>query len=104
MTSPHKIYPYSPPQTLTENLWQITGSLKLSIPRNMTVWRAPDGRLVLYSVIAMHEEGMRALEALGNPAYMVIPHKRHHLDAPLLQGALSRQFEPLPSRANPPMA
>jgi hypothetical protein len=82
MASPHRIYPYRPPQSLTENLWQVTGSLRFSIPRNMTVWRAPDGRLVLYSVVAMHEGGMRALEALGNPAYMVIPHKRHHMDAP----------------------
>jgi len=82
VTSPHRIFPYRPPLALGENLWQIAGSLKLAIPRNMTVWRAPDGRLVLYSVIAMHEEGMRALEALGHPAYVVIPHKRHHMDAP----------------------
>src|ERR1700690_1360883 len=78
----HAIYPYQPPRALDPNLGQVTGSLKLPIPRNMTVWRAPDGRLVLYSVIAMHEEGMGALEQLGRPAFMVIPHKRHHMDAP----------------------
>jgi hypothetical protein len=48
----------------------------------MTIYRLPDGRLVLYSVIAMHEEGMRALEALGAPAIMVMPHDRHQMDAP----------------------
>ncbi|MDB4979767.1 MAG: hypothetical protein JWM82_519 [Myxococcales bacterium] len=82
MSSPQKIYPYDPPRALAENLWQVTGSLPFPVPRNMTVWRAPDGRLVLYSVVAMHENGMRALEALGTPAYMVIPHLRHHMDAP----------------------
>ena len=78
----HPIYPYQPPRALADNLWQVEGSLKLPIPRNMTVWRAPDGRLVLYSVIAMHDEGMRRLEGLGTPAFMIIPHKRHHMDAP----------------------
>lgn len=78
----HRIFPYGPPQTLREDLWQVRGSLKLPVPRNMTIWRAPDGRLVLYSVIAMHEDGMRALEQLGRPAFMIIPHLRHHMDAP----------------------
>jgi hypothetical protein len=80
MNSP--IYPYLPPRALADNLWQVQGSLKVPIPRNMTVWRAADGRLVLYSVIAMHDEGMRVLEGLGKPAFMIIPHKRHHMDAP----------------------
>jgi hypothetical protein len=78
-----RIYPYEPPRALAPNLWQVKGSLKLAaIPRNMTVYRLPDGRLILYSVIAMHEEGMRALEALGTPAIMVMPHDRHQMDAP----------------------
>lgn len=76
------IYPYKPLRSLTDNLWQVEGSLRLPVPRNMTVWRAPDGRLVLYSVVAMYEQGMRALEALGTPAFMVIPHRRHRMDAP----------------------
>jgi hypothetical protein len=78
----HKIFPYHPPRALSENLWQVEGSLPLPVPRNMTIWRAPDGRLVLYSVVAMHDDGMRALDQLGRPAFMVIPHKRHHMDAP----------------------
>ena len=78
----HPIYPYGAPRQLSENLWQIAGSLPLPVPRNMTVVRTAQGELVLYSVIAMHEEGMRALEALGRPAVMVIPHRRHQMDAP----------------------
>lgn len=78
----YEIYPHQPPRTLADNLWQVEGTLRLPIPRNMTIWRAPDGRLVLYSVIAMREEGMRALERLGTPAIMVIPHRRHQMDAP----------------------
>ena len=77
------IYPYKPPIQLAPSLWQVEGSLKHPIvPRNMTVYRLADGRLVLYSVVAMHEDGMRALEALGTPAIMVMPHDRHQMDAP----------------------
>jgi hypothetical protein len=77
------IYSYEPPVQLASNLWQVTGSLKHPVvPRNMTVYRLGDGRLVLYSVVAMHEAGMRALEALGTPAFMVMPHDRHQMDAP----------------------
>jgi hypothetical protein len=78
-----KIFPYEPPRALAPNLWQVTGSLAMpGIPRNMTAYRLADGRLVLYSVIAMHEAGMRALEALGTPAVMIMPHDRHQMDAP----------------------
>lgn len=77
------IYAYGPPVPLASNLWQVTGALKRPIvPRNMTVYRLADGRLVLYSVVAMHEDGMRALELLGTPAFMVMPHDRHQMDAP----------------------
>lgn len=78
----HPIFPYGPPVALSGNLWQITGALSIPVPRNMTIVRTADGELVLYSVIAMHDDGMRALEALGKPAVMVIPHRRHQMDAP----------------------
>jgi hypothetical protein len=76
------IYPYGPPVSLAPNLWQVTGSLAIPVPRNMTIVRSPKGELALYSVIAMHEDGLRALEALGRPAVMIIPHRRHQMDAP----------------------
>src|SRR5437016_9762241 len=77
-----RIFRYGPPRAIMPDVWQIEGSLAMpGIPRNMTIHRIPDGRLVLYSVIAMHEHGMRALEALGDPAWMVIPHDRHQMDA-----------------------
>lgn len=76
------IYPYRPLQPLAANLWQVEGTLSNGLPRNMTVYRLSDGRLLLYSVVAMHDEGMAALEKLGRPAVMVMPHDRHGMDAP----------------------
>ncbi|HEX7603381.1 MAG TPA: hypothetical protein VF316_17300, partial [Polyangiaceae bacterium] len=101
MSQVQKIYPYRPPQALADNLWQVQGSLPFPVPRNMTVYRLPDGRLVLYSVVAMHEEGMRALEALGTPAIMIMPHDRHQMDAPFYKERYSalRVLAPDPSSA-----
>jgi len=77
-----EIYPYQPLKSLTANLWQVEGSLANGLPRNMTVYRLPDGGLLLYSVVAMRAADMEALEKLGRPAIMVMPHDRHQMDAP----------------------
>ena len=78
----HPIYSHGGPVPLAENVWQVTGSLKIPVPRNMTIVRGAQGELVLYSVIAMNAGGMGELEALGRPCVMVIPHRRHQMDAP----------------------
>lgn len=78
----HRIYPHGEPIALADNLWQVQGSLKFPVPRNMTVVRAATGQLIVYSAVALHEPGMRSLEALGAPAVLVIPHRRHQMDAP----------------------
>lgn len=86
----HPIYPHGGLAALADNLWQVRGSLKFPVPRNMTVLRASTGQLVLYSVVALHEAGMRSLEALGEPAVLVIPHRRHQMDAPFYKARYPR--------------
>lgn len=82
----HRIFPHSAPVQLAPNLWQVTGSFGVpGVPRNMTIVRSAQGELVLYSVIAMHDDGLRALEALGRPSVMVVPHRRHQMDAPFFK-------------------
>jgi hypothetical protein len=77
-----EIYPYHPLKSLATNLWQVEGTLANGLPRNMTVYRLADGRLLLYSVVAMHAADLEALEKLGRPAILVMPHDRHQMDAP----------------------
>jgi hypothetical protein len=55
--------------------------MSFPLPRNMIVYRLPDGALVLYSVVAMNEAGMKALEALGRPAILIVPNRGHLMDA-----------------------
>jgi hypothetical protein len=52
-----------------------------TLERRMTVVRLDDGRLVIYSAIALDEEQMRELEAFGAPAFLVVPNHLHRLDA-----------------------
>ncbi len=76
------IFPHGDLTELAPGLWQITGSLGRSpIPRNMVVYRLPDGGLLLHSVVALDEAGMAALEKLGRPALMVVPNGMHRADA-----------------------
>ncbi len=77
------VHPHGPLAPLADNLWQVTGSLPMGpLPRNMIVYRLPDGRLIIHSAIAMHEQGMAALEALGHPSVLIVPSGLHRLDAP----------------------
>jgi hypothetical protein len=99
MTIP--IYPYRPLKSLAANLWQVEGKLANGLPRNMTVYRLPDGRLLLYSVVAMHAADLEALEKLGRPAILVMPHDRHQMDAPFYKRRYPdlRVLAPEPRRA-----
>jgi hypothetical protein len=76
------ILPHGELEPLLPDLWRVVGTAPTPIPmpRSMYVWRMADRRLLLYSVIAMHDAGMRALEALGQPAVAVVPHPKHTRD------------------------
>jgi hypothetical protein len=78
----HRIFPHGAPKALADGVWQVKGSLPMPLPRNMTILRLADGGLLLYSAIAMDDAGLAALEALGRPAVMVVPHTDHLMDAP----------------------
>jgi hypothetical protein len=78
----HRFFPHGELSEIAPSLWQVEGSLPMPLKRNMKVYRLGDGQLVLYSVVAMDEAGMAALEALGKPAVMIAPHPIHILDAP----------------------
>lgn len=78
-----RVLPHGPIEKLSENLWWVTGTIKgMSLKRVMAVAKRSDGKLVIHSAIAMDEAQMRELEALGEPAYLVVPSHHHRIDAP----------------------
>src|SRR5882724_90295 len=74
--------PHEPLQQLAENLRWVRAPIPgVSIKRTMTVARLSDGRLVIWSAIALDEPSMQELEAWGTPAFLIVPSALHRLDA-----------------------
>lgn len=77
-----KVLPHRPLTQLADNLWHAEGDLPgMALKRRMVVVRLESGDLVLHNGIALDEEGMRLLESLGRPAWLVVPNGWHRLDA-----------------------
>ena len=87
MTKPMKEWTVLPHGKLTqvdEGLLTVVGELKMPLaefPRRMTVVRLDDGRLVVFSAIALDEPEMQQLEAYGEPAFLIVPNDLHRIDA-----------------------
>jgi hypothetical protein len=94
-----KIYPCGPPEKLADGIWLIRGNLSYPLHRNMVIIRLANGDLVLHSVIAMEEAGLRALEALGTPAYSIVPSVLHVMDAPFYKQRYPAMKQLAPSAA-----
>jgi hypothetical protein len=76
----HRIFPHGRPEPLSDGVWWVKGSLAYPLHRNMIVLRLPTGELLLHSVVALDEAGMKALEALGKPTYAIVPSTAHAMD------------------------
>ncbi|MDI1284273.1 MAG: hypothetical protein PSV46_07745 [Reyranella sp.] len=87
MPQPFKEWKVLPHGTLTaidDNMLTVTGDIPMpvgNLKRRMTVVRLQDGRLVVFSAIALDEDEMRALEDFGVPAFLIVPSDHHRLDA-----------------------
>jgi hypothetical protein len=77
------VLPHGPLEQVSDNLWRVEGSLgAMPLRRVMVVARTRDGRLVVHGAMALDAAGMHALEALGEPAAMLVPSGYHRMDAP----------------------
>ncbi len=88
MTKPFSewtVLPHGKLTRLEDNLLSVTGVLHMppmgDVERRMTVVRLGDGRLIVYSAIALDESEMRAIEAFGTPTYLIVPSDIHRMDA-----------------------
>ena len=77
---------HGPLEPLSDNLWRVEGALPdMALRRVMTLARRSDGGLLVHNAIALGEEAMSALEALGPPSVLLVPNGWHRLDAPAYQ-------------------
>ncbi len=50
------------------------------VTRNMSVWKLPDGGLLVHSAICLDEARMATLEALGEVRFILVPNEGHRID------------------------
>jgi hypothetical protein len=87
MTKPYEnwnVLPHDKLEQVDEGILTVVGQISMplgTLPRRMTVVRLRDSRLVVWSAIALDENEMARLEALGRPAFMIVPNDHHRLDA-----------------------
>lgn len=73
---------HQPLEKLAENLWSVAGSMPdPKIQRRMVVARLQNGALAIHNAVALDEPSMQALEAFGEPAYLLVPNGFHRQDA-----------------------
>lgn len=78
------VLPHGKLTEVDDGLLTVVGNLHMPVgdfPRRMTVARLEDGRLVVYSAIALAEDEMQAIERYGEPAFLVVPSAIHRMDA-----------------------
>jgi hypothetical protein len=78
-----RVLPHGKLEKLASDLWRIQGMLdRPPMPRAMTIARMRDGRLVIHSAVAVGEDAMKEIEALGEVAVLLVPSGYHRIDAP----------------------
>jgi len=77
------VQPHGALTELEPGLLTVVGEIKMPLakfPRRMTVVALNGGGTALYSPIPLREPDMARIEALGVPAYLIVPNPAHRLD------------------------
>ena len=101
------VLPHGKLTAVDDNLLTVVGDLPMpagDFPRRMTVARLHDKRLVVFSAIALDEPEMQALEAWGEPSFLVIPNERHRKDARIWKDRYPQLVVVAPAGAREPAA
>jgi hypothetical protein len=99
---PWTVMPHGPLVRLDDNLWAVESDVP-GIPalrRRMSIFRRADGRLTFYNAVPLADATLAELRALGEPAFLVVPHPLHMLDAHAFRARLGvRVYAPALTRA-----
>ncbi|HEY8090731.1 MAG TPA: hypothetical protein VIF09_22875 [Polyangiaceae bacterium] len=74
---------HGPIEKLADNLWSVHGDIpRMPLRRVMVVARLASGGLLVHGALTMSPQGMKELEALGEPEVLLVPSGYHRMDAP----------------------
>jgi hypothetical protein len=79
-----EILPHGKFVEVDDGVLTVAGEIRMPLgnfPRRMTVVRLGGGRTAIYSAIALEEPEMARIEAMGRPAFLIVPSDGHRLDA-----------------------
>jgi hypothetical protein len=78
---PWTVLPHDPIERLEAGLWAVDGEVpRIPLRRRMAIVRLGDGRLALHNAVPLREPDMKAIEAFGRPALLLVPNGHHRLD------------------------
>jgi hypothetical protein len=77
------VLPHGPLREIDEGLLTVVGQIPMPLggfPRRMTVVGLSRARTAIFSAIPLEEAEMERIEALGEPAFLIVPSGIHRLD------------------------
>jgi hypothetical protein len=93
---PWIVTPHDPIRQLDENLWTVDSPVPTipggTFPRKMSIVKLSDGTLVLHNAIPLDDAGMKQLEGLGRPAFLIAPSPFHCIDAHAMRARLGAKL------------
>jgi hypothetical protein len=86
---PWTVIPHDPIEKLDENLWAVESPVPgIPIRRRMCIIKRGDGKLVFVNAVPLADAALAEVTAWGQPAFLVIPHDQHGIDAHAFQQKL----------------
>jgi len=79
-----QVQPHEGLTQVDDGILTVAGEIAMPIgnfPRRMTVVRLSDDRTAIFSAIALDEDEMARVEAMGRPSFLIVPSDHHRLDA-----------------------
>jgi hypothetical protein len=79
-----KVLPHGQVRSIDERIVTVEGDIPMPLgkfPRRMTVVGLSRNRSAIFSAIALQEAGMRRVEEVGKPSFLIVPNGHHRLDA-----------------------
>jgi len=73
---------HNPIQKIDDNLWAVEGNVPgVPIRRRMCIVKMVDGSLLFFHAIPLDDKTLEEVKSLGRPAYLVVGHHQHAIDA-----------------------
>ena len=89
-----KVLPHGPVKAVDDRIVTVEGDIPMPLgkfPRRMTVVGLSRNRSAIFSAIPLSEAGMRKVEEVGKPSFLIVPNGHHRLDA----GAWKKRYPKL---------